>query len=69
MATSSDKPNVFFDIAIGKKDTFRLVFQLFWDITPKTCENFKCLCTGEKGEGVSGKKLHYKGSKFHRIIP
>lgn len=25
--------------------------------------------TGEKGVGKSGKPLHYKGSKFHRIIP
>lgn len=35
---------------------------------PKTCENFKCLCTGEKGKGLSGRPLHFKGSKFHRII-
>ena len=41
---------------------------LFAD-TPKTSENFRALCTGEKGIGQSGKKLHFAGSLFHRIIP
>ncbi|KAL3831015.1 hypothetical protein ACJIZ3_019817 [Penstemon smallii] len=43
--------------------------ELFSDTTPKTAENFLALCTGEKGIGVSGKPLHYKGSKLHRIFP
>jgi len=62
-------PKVFFDITIGGREGGRIVFQLFADTTPKTCENFRCLCTGEKGMGKSGKPLHYKGSNFHRIIP
>ena len=44
-------------------------FQLFSDVVPKTAENFRALCTGEKGVGKSGKPLHYKNSIFHRIIP
>ena len=62
------RPRVFFDIAIDDKPAGRIVFELFSDIVPKTAENFRALCTGEKGMGKQGKALHYKGSKFHRII-
>lgn len=50
--------------------SFFHVFQLFSDRVPKTCENFKSLCTGEKGFAEeSALKLHYKDSIFHRIVP
>ncbi|MQM11886.1 hypothetical protein Taro_044797 [Colocasia esculenta] len=62
-------PKVFFDILIGKAKAGRIVMELFADVTPKTAENFRALCTGEKGIGRAGKPLHYKGSTFHRIIP
>ncbi|KAG0744210.1 hypothetical protein G6F57_006505 [Rhizopus arrhizus] len=62
-------PKVFFDVAVNGKPSGRLTFKLFSDTVPKTAENFRALCTGEKGTGVSGKPLHYKGSHFHRIIP
>ena len=62
-------PRVFFDITIGGRPAGRVVFELFSDVVPRTAENFRALCTGEKGATRSGKALHYKGSKFHRIIP
>ncbi|CAO4382043.1 Protein CBG18578 [Caenorhabditis briggsae] len=65
----SGRWNVFFDISIGGKAAGRIVMELYNDIVPKTADNFRALCTGEKGTGKSGKPLHFKGSKFHRIIP
>lgn len=62
------RPRVFFDVTIGGADQGRIVFELYSDIVPKTAENFRALCTGEKGKGQSGKPLHYKGAGFHRII-
>lgn len=54
---------------IGSEDAGRIVMELDADVVPKTAENFRALCTGEKGVGQSGKPLHYKGSIFHRVIP
>ena len=69
MAMTSSNPRVYFDVCIDETPAGRLVFELFADVVPKTAENFRALCTGEKGIGRSGKTLSYKGSTFHRIIP
>ena len=61
---------VYFDVAFNGVKAGRVVFGLFGEVVPKTVENFRALCTGEKGNSkVSGKPLTYKGSTFHRIIP
>jgi len=57
-------------MTIGGAPAGRIIFELYSAEVPKTAENFRCLCTGEKGtDASSGKPLHYKGSKFHRVIP
>jgi len=61
-------PQVFFEISIGGESKGRMVFELFADVVPETAENFRCLCTGERGRGASGKRLNFLGSVFHRII-
>ncbi len=65
---SNPAPVVFFDITIGGVPAGRIEMTLRADVVPKTAENFRCLCTGEKGVGKSGKPLHYRGSSFHRVI-
>ncbi|RHZ53641.1 CYP40/PPID family peptidylprolyl isomerase [Aspergillus thermomutatus] len=68
MAETQRRPRVYFDIQIGHQKSGRVAFELFNDVVPKTAENFRALCTGEKGMGKQGKPLSYKGSIFHRVI-
>ncbi|XP_013682777.2 peptidyl-prolyl cis-trans isomerase-like [Brassica napus] len=62
-------PKVFFDMTVCGKPVGRIVMELFADTTPRTAENFRALCTGEKGMGKLGKPLHYKGSIIHHMAP
>lgn len=56
------KPKVFFDVTVEDKSIGRIIMELRGDVVPKTAENFRALCTGEKS-------FSYKGCPFHRIIP
>jgi len=53
---------VFFDVTADGAPVGKVIMELRTDIVPKTSENFRALCTGEKGYG-------FKGSTFHRVIP
>jgi peptidyl-prolyl isomerase F (cyclophilin D) len=66
LPVNENNTKVYFDLKLSNDRTFerlgRVVIELKEDACPKTAENFKQLCTGEKGFG-------YEGSRFHRVIP
>merc|ERR1712128_233628 len=55
-------PRVYFDMTVGGQPAGRIIMELRSDVVPRTCENFRALCTGEKGFG-------FGESAFHRVIP
>ncbi|XP_054712512.1 peptidyl-prolyl cis-trans isomerase G-like [Uloborus diversus] len=69
MIMISKRPRCFLDVEVGNEHIGRIIIELFMETCPITCENFRLLCSGEKGIGKTTKKpLHYKGTLFHRIV-
>lgn len=69
-AESKERQRTYFDVTLGGLPAGRIVFELYTDITPKTVENFRALCTGEIDTvgKTTNKPLHYKGAIFHRVV-
>ncbi|EGG04584.1 uncharacterized protein MELLADRAFT_37272 [Melampsora larici-populina 98AG31] len=64
-------PRTFFDFSIHQGEPRRVIFELFKDVVPKTVENFRALCTGERGMSTQNPEtpLWFKDSVIHRIVP
>uniref|UniRef100_A0A1Y1KQK6 Peptidyl-prolyl cis-trans isomerase n=2 Tax=Photinus pyralis TaxID=7054 RepID=A0A1Y1KQK6_PHOPY len=68
-ASKIERSRCFFDVSIGGLQSGRIIFELYSDVVPRTCENFRSLCTGEKGIGeTTNKPLHYTDVIFHRVV-
>jgi len=68
VSAAGKNPRVFFDMTIGSS-TGRIVMELRADLVPNTAENFRCLCTGERGKSKAGHKLSFRGSSMHHVVP
>ena len=61
---------VYLSIKIGDNpESHQVLIELFEDLCPKTCHNFKELCIGFSRPDAPNKKLHYQGSEFDRVVP
>ena len=61
-------PRVFFEISMGGDVSGRVEFELFADVVPKTAENFRALCVGDRKNKTGKRNLRFLGSAFHRVI-
>lgn len=61
-------PRVFLDVSVGGNKVGRVTAELFADRVPRTAENFRALCTGERGMGAQGSPLCFRGAPFHRVV-
>jgi len=68
-------PQVWLDFQIGNAmknstcHTYRVTIALYSDTVPRTAENFRCLCTGERGLGAHGAPLHFRRSLVYKVVP
>ena len=66
---NTERPVCWMDVGVNGKKAFHFKFELFSDVCPITCENFRQLCGGDAGVGKNtGLPLSFKGTEFHRII-
>ena len=63
MSQPAHRARAWLDVAIGGRPARRITFELYSDVLPRTCENFRALCAGDRGA-----RLTYAGSTFHRVI-